>query len=485
MDMLNKTIKKLNDEEYQQLLMEVAGNRRNKPYMVLEATRHRDVEDSEMMETLQVTPSAYYTLKSRLNSKIASILSKKVQNPIQGLMDEVSRVPAHLFGSNRDFSVRSLRELEKQLIEYDLNAELIQVYRTLAQLHLHTPEFELYENKYKRHVAYSLAVTKAEGVFFRFIKKLGIYQLTAAEPELNELAALKRELSNICELYDSHRLNVLYNIVRIYFMCNDPGKSDCLKSSEEDVQLSLDNMKRTFDKYPLDTFYQNVSCLTDFLYFEYYVRTGNALRADYYLQRVHEILPDVSEKHIMNFFVVQFLRTKIVKFQMDGNLRDLIFFSDRLEKSGDLDISEVHHYVSVNKYIAIVRFYQGDYQGAARKLNELRNNISLKQYLFTDVDVKIFQALQYCILGDDGLCHQILSSLKRQVREGDTGYDSARYIMKLMKTALKPADYRKKVKKVNEMWDEFKTLGSASYPVLWYVLPDENMIRKMSNPIKS
>src|SRR5688572_16358382 len=111
MDILNKTIKKLTDEEYQQLLMEVSGKKRNKPFLVLETTRTRDVEDSEMMEILQVNPSAYYTLKSRLNSKIASILSKKVDNPIQELMDEVSRVPAHLFGSNREFSIRALREL--------------------------------------------------------------------------------------------------------------------------------------------------------------------------------------------------------------------------------------------------------------------------------------------------------------------------------------------------------------------------------------
>ena len=119
MDVLNKTIKKLSEEEYQALIMQVSGKKKNKPFVVLETTRTRDVADSEMMEMLQVNASTYYTLKSRLNSKIAAILSKNVQNPISSLIDEVTRVPANLYGTNKDFSIRALKELEKQLIEYD------------------------------------------------------------------------------------------------------------------------------------------------------------------------------------------------------------------------------------------------------------------------------------------------------------------------------------------------------------------------------
>ncbi|MBK7964804.1 MAG: hypothetical protein IPK10_05640 [Bacteroidetes bacterium] len=484
MEILSKTIKKLTEDEYQQLLHEVSGKKKNKPFLVLETTREREVEDSEMMEILQVNPSAYYTLKSRLNSKIASILSKKVQNPIQTLMDEVSRVPAHLFGNNREFSVRALKELEKQLIEYDLNAELILVYKTLAQLHLHSEEFDSYETKFNKHVAFSLAVSKAEGLFFRFIKKLGVYQLNGQESDLEEVIMMKRELSNICELYDSHRLYVLFNIAHIYYLCIAPHKQDGLKARELEIESVLQRMTQIFDSYPMDTFYQNIKCITDLLYFEYYIRTGNIVRADYYIQRVHKHLPELTEKHLMNFFVVQFLKSKVMKFQIDGNLDHLQNYSEHLEKYGDLNIEEAYHFISVKRFLAIVKFYQRDYQGAAKKINELRNQMSLKQYLFTDIDAKLFQALQYCILGDDSLCMQIISSLKRQIREQDSEYESARYMMKLLKTSLKPADYRRKVKKVAEMWTEFEALNKGTYQVLTYVKVDETVIRKMSNPIK-
>ena len=484
MEILSKTIKKLTDEEYQQLLQEVSGKKKNKPFLVLETTRQREVEDSEMMDILQVNPSAYYTLKSRLNSKIAAILSKKVQNPIQTLMDEVSRVPAHLFGNNREFSVRALRELEKQLIEYDLNAELILVYKTLAQLHLYSEEYDVYETKFNKHVAFSLAVSKAEGLFFRFMKKLGVYQLNGMESDLEEVIMLKRELSNICELYDSHRLYVLYNIAHIYYLCNVPHKLDGLKARELEMEAVLQKMSQIFESYPMDTFYQNIKCITDMLYFEYYVRTQSIVRADYYLQRIHQILPDLTEKHMMNFFVVQFLRSKVMKYQVDGNIDQLQYYADKLEKYCDIDLNEEYHYISMKRYLATVKFYQRDFQGAARKINELRNQVSLKHYLYTDIDSKLFQALQYCIMGDDSLCMQIISSLKRQIREQDAEYESARFLMKLLKTALKPADYRRKIKRIAEMWTEFDEMNRGSFPVISYVKVDENVIRRMSNPIK-
>ena len=485
MEVLNKTIKKLSDEEYQQLIAEVSGSKKNKPFMVLEAARSGDIEDGQMMEMLQVNPSAYYTLKSRLNSKIAAILSKKVENPVQVIMDEVSRVPAHLFGNNREFSIRALTELEKQLSEYDMNAELITVYKALAELHLFTEDYQYYENKYNRHVAFSLAVGKAESLFFRFIKKLGEYQLSLKESDLEEVIMMKRELSNICELYESHRLYVIYNIVYIYYICNVPHKLDGLKSRELEVEATLQKMGQLFSKYPLDTFYQNIKGITDLLYFEYYQRTNNQVRAEYYLQRIHIQMPDLMDKHMMNFFVIQFLRSRIAKYLHDSNLDHLTLYHDRYAKGMDIQISEMYHYIWKRKYEAIVKFYERDFPAAARKINELRNDISMKQYLYCEVDNKLFQALNYCMLGDDGLSFQIINSLKRQLADHEDAFESTKVFVKLLKSALKPADLRKKVKKMTELWNEFMEVNaSTSNPVLPYLKMDESMLRRLCNPIK-
>ena len=171
-------------------------------------------------------------------------------------------------------------------------------------------------------------------------------------------------------------------------MCTVPHKQDGLKARELEIEAVLQRMSQIFESYPMDTFYQNIKCITDLLYFEYYIRTGNIVRADYYVQRVHQNLPEMTEKHMMNFFVVQFLKSKVMKFQIDGNLDQLQNYSEHLEKYCDINIEEAYHYISVKRFLAIVKFYQRDYQGAAKKINELRNQMSLKQYVFTDIDSK-------------------------------------------------------------------------------------------------
>src|SRR5256885_16346067 len=148
METLNKTIKKLNEHEYQELLSAVAGRKNNKPYLVLESARQFNYDENTMMDKLGVNASTYYTLKSRLNEKIAQYLSNNVQNPISALKEKVAMVPAMLFGNDRDVSIRALKNLEKQLIEYDLSNELIVVYKALARLSMYNGDFDYYEKEY-------------------------------------------------------------------------------------------------------------------------------------------------------------------------------------------------------------------------------------------------------------------------------------------------------------------------------------------------
>jgi hypothetical protein len=486
MDILRKTIKKLSDEEYQSLLNQVAGKKKNKPYYVLEATRKDvDFDDTELMQKLQVNPSAYYTLKSRLNNKIAEILSKKVENPIRELMEEVVRVPATLYGTNREFSIRALKELEKQLKEYDMSNELITVYKTLALLHLHHEDYEYYQKQYNKHIAFALAVSKAEQLFFQFIKKMGYYHLTLDSDILEELIMMKRELSNITEMYDSHRLYVLYNIVRIYYLCGIPSKHAELKSLELEVEGILKRIDEIFKTYPLDTLYNNLSPLVNILHYEYYQKIKNQVRADHYLsQQINDVILDWSEKHALHYFIIQYLNSRIEKFLADGEIHRLIDFNQKLEKAFELNVNEPYHYISFKKYIAICKFYNKDYQGAARTLYDLRNNISLKQFQHSDIECKLLQGLCYCLMGEDSLANQIISSIKRQIADSEEEYEATSIFIKILKTALKPSDFRRKIVRINELLVRFDEANKGSKPILTNIRMDDALIRKMTNPIK-
>jgi hypothetical protein len=483
METLNKTIKKLNENEYQDLLSAVAGRKNNKPYLVLEAARNNNYDEERMMELLNVNPSTYYTLKSRLNERIAQYLSQNVKNPIGALKDKVALVPAMVFGNDREVALRALKNLEKQLIEYDLSNELIIVYKAMARLSMYNGDFDYYEKEYNRHVAYSLAVVKAEDLFYDFVKRAGNYFLTKDENDKESVQACLRELTNISELYQGHRLFVMYNIVRIYYLCIFT-KPENLKSLEIEVDTILQQIKKHFDKYELDTFYQSIKFLVDYLYFEYYQRTGNNVRADHYYQQINANVPEVAFKPVFSFYVTQFLRSKIDRFLVNGNVQELTDINAELESNFDTDISEPYPCISFRSYLAIGKFYEGDYSSSARIMNNLRNEISMKRYLFTDVEHKLFQAMQYCFMGEDGLCAQLLQSVKRQINDDEAGYESASIFIKLLKAAIKPEEFRKKVKRLTEIYEAFKNLNTGNKTILWFVKMDEAMIRKMANPIK-
>ena len=135
-------------------------------------------------------------------------------------------------------------------------------------------------------------------------------------------------------------------------------------------------------------------------------------------------------------------------------------------------------------FISIGKFYTKDFHGSARTINDLRNSMSMKHYMHTDIECKLFQALNYCMMGEDGLCQQIIASLKRQITGVEHEYESTRIFIKMLKTAMKPSDYRKKIKRINDMLVRFKEANNCAKPVLTFLKIDEYVIRKMSNPIK-
>jgi hypothetical protein len=488
METLSKTIKKLTDQEYTDLLNAVGGRKQNKPYQVLEAARHHSYNETQMIEMLGVNPSAYYTLKSRLNEKVAAYLSKNTDNPISVLKEKVALVPALLFGNSTEVSIRALKNLEKELIEYDLSNELITVYKALARLSMFTGDYDFYEREYNKHVAYSLAVVKAEDLFFEFTKRTGKYMLTRDEADMESIRETLREMENISELYHGHRLFVLHNIIRIYFLCIST-KPENLRALEIEIDNILQQIRKHFETYELDTFYQSIRFTVDFLYFEYYQRTGNTVRAEHHYQQVNKQVPAIAAKPVFGFYVFQFLNSKVERFLHNNDAQSLADMNADMEPVFEQNPENPFPFVSYHRFMAICKFYQGDFAGSARTINKMRNDMSMKKYWQTDIECKLFQALNYCMIGEDGLCSQILQSIKRQVEpeageETGTEHEAVNVFIRMLKTAIKPEEFRKKVAKVNELYAEWTTVNTGTNPWMPWLKMDDSMLRRMANPIK-
>ena len=68
--------------------------------------------------------------------------------------------------------------------------------------------------------------------------------------------------------------------------------------------------------------------------------------------------------------------------------------------------------------------------------------------------------------------------------EDEKLFDSAAIFIKLLKAAIKPEEFRKKVKRLTEIYESFKAANTGSNSILWFVKMDDAMIRKLANPIK-
>jgi len=475
METLRHIVNRLNEADYRMLLANVATDKHSKPYIVLETIRHKAVSDAEMIKILEINPSTYYTLKSRLNSKVAAILSKNTDNPISALMQEVSRVPASLYGTNKQVAIRSLKELEKQLLEYDLSNELIIVYHSLARLNMYNEEYKHYERLYNRFVAFSLASAKGENIYYNFTKSISQYQLTNSADELAKIENSLQELANINELYDSHRLFVFFNIMQIYYLLITGKSIEGLVQKEMEIDKNLEDMRAIFAKYPMDTFYNTIKFIVEALHFEYYLKINNLVRARHYYKLVIANIGEYASHPIMNFHIVQFLNAKICLSLASHDEKILKEKNEAIFKILYVDSEEEYNYIYYYRYQAVVKFYDGDYHGAAGILNSLRDTINLKSYWLVEIDLKLFQAFQYALLKEDILCRQLIGNIERKLRPKKTEYKNIKVFIKLIKASM----LSEGIEKITSLWELFSQKNMGNEAVLSYLQIDKKILKKL------
>ena len=113
-------------------------------------------------------------------------------------------------------SIATLKKIEKELIDYDLANELTVVYKNLKKLHINSPEHFTYSQLYNRHIAYTLAVDKAEQLLADYFKKFGVYFFSASNQDKLALNLQLKEMQNVAALYSSHRLYVFLSCMSVF-----------------------------------------------------------------------------------------------------------------------------------------------------------------------------------------------------------------------------------------------------------------------------
>ncbi len=477
---LKNIIKQLSDNDFQAIFDSLMESNADKSAYLLRSMREKHLSDNKIMEELEVNTNAYYTLRSRLNQKIEEYLLQQLESPRTDILKKVANINEIIFTKKKDIAIATLKKLEKELIDYDLSNELTVVYKSLKKLHINTPEQFTYSQLYNKHVAYMLAIDKAEELLAEYFKKYGQYTLSGEDMDKLELTLLSRQMTNVCAIYQSHRLYVYQSCLGIFhrlFVEGDESIDDDL----EPIEDILDNIEKIFDSYHLDSIYHHLKLVYEFLKLEYYNHYNVYRKAEKYYEEVNESVSNLLSNYSLFTYPAQFLLTKIERKNRTQDTVDMCAENEGLFYDFDCDKNDVPKYVTYVTYRSLCCYYSGKYDEAARWINNLLNETSLKKYPSAQLEVKVILALQYCMMNDYDLFNQLINSIQRQIRL--MGKDSVEHILvitKILKISI--SDIKKnKSSKIKSLAEKFNNMNRAHFAPTMYVKMDENFVNKLSN----
>jgi len=492
---LRSVILQLGERDYAQITEEFQQNKAEKFSALLRLYRETDFGEDEIHKTLGINQSAFYTLKSRLFDKIQTYLLRNTQNPRVELLRNVANVPKLVHETHRDLAVAILTRLEKELMEYDMPNELTTVYNALKKLHLHSPKYYEYTQLYNRHVAYTLALDKAESLLAFFTKTLGEYYLSREPDQAKLLGKMKEEMRNICRLYQSHHLSVFQDILDISFalLVRTPEAMQEDKTVEE----MLDNLFSTFDSYPKDEAYRYLRDVANFLAFEYYHSLKLHKNAGTYCEKLNANLNTfLLSTHCCfstKFLISRLERQNLPGHGMNGEENAVLHFEP--------DPADLPNYINFTIYAAMNLFNSGQYAESARLLNNLLNEVSLKNFAHAEIELKLLLALACSMCNRYEQAELLIRSASRKLSEmnkGENGeqkdsededddfelYENAGTFVKMLRLQMSSGskDVEEKLKRLR---DRFLLLNEGPRRMLSYVNMDNKFIAKLAEGVKT
>ena len=443
---LKNIIKQLSEKDFKAIYDSLLESNAEKSVFLLKGLRERQLSDTKLMTELDVNANAYYTLRSRLNLKIEEYLMGQLESPRTDVLRKVANVTEVLFTKKKAISMATLKKLEKELLDYDLANELTVVYKSLKKLNINSPDYFQYSQLYNRHVAYMLAVDKAEDMLADYFKKYADFLLNGGDIEKLALILLMREMQNVAKLYESHRLYVYHSCMYIFhrlFVEVD----DNMQQDGESIEDILAKVQKIFESYHLDSIYYHLNLVFEFLKLEYYNHYKVYRQAEKYFEEVNDACGNLLVNYSNYTFPSQFLISKIERHLRTGNEAEMYSENETIFLDYEVDILDIPRHIIYVTYKAISAYYIGKFDEAAKLINGLLNDVSLKKYPYALLEIKSLLALQYTLLKDFELFNQLSNSIQRQIRLfGKDDCENIQLFLKILKIATSEAKKEKEKK---------------------------------------
>lgn len=477
---LKNIIKQLSNRDFQAIHDSLLESNADKSAYLIKAMRERQLSDTKIMQELDVNTNAYYTLRSRLNQKIEEYLIQQMESPRTDILKKVANINEIIFTKKKAIAIATLKKLEKELLDYDLSNELTIVYKSLKKLHLNSPDYFNYSQLYNRHVAYMLAVDKAEDLLAEYFKKYGQFALSGEDNDKLGLTLLLRETYNVSVLYESHRLYVYYSCMAIFHRLF-VDQQDTMDDDLEPIEDILDNVQKIFSQYQMDSIYYHLNLVFEFLKLEYYNHYKVYRKAEKYYEEVNDAASNLLTSYTLYTYPAQFLVTKMQRHIRMNTTKEIYEENEGLFHDFEIDKLDAPTYVTYAMYRALSCYYVNKYDEAGKWINNLLNDVSLKKLPHMQLEIKIILALQYCLVNDFDLFNQLINSIQRQIRlQGKDNCEHILLLSKIMKVSI--SDIKKnKAEKIRGMIAKIKKVETNYFsPTLMLKLDEEFVERLVS-----
>lgn len=476
---LKNIIKQLTNEDYQAILASLEESSADKSSYLLRSMRERQLSDNKIMDELGVNTNAYYTLRSRLNQKIEEYLLQQMESPRTDILKKVANINEIIFTKKKAIAIATLKKLEKELLDYDLSNELTIVYKSLKKLHINAPDYFNYSQSYNKHVAYMLALDKAEDLLAQYLQKYGNYTLTGSETERLGLIVLIEEMENVCRLYQSHRLYVYQTCMMVFHKLFVVGEKEG-SVGEEPIEDSLDKVEEIFESYGLDPIYYHLHLVFEFLKLEYYNHYKVYRKAEKYFEEVNDAIGSLMSNYSLFVYPAQFLISKIERSLRLGTEGELYKENEGLFLGYEPDKDDLPKYITYVIYRALSCFYAKHYTEAARWINNLLNEVSLKKFPEIQLEIKMLLALQYCLMQDFDLFNQLINSIQRQLRLiGKEKFAHIIILTKILRTSMNESK-KNKDEKIHALINRIDIKRDSRFTPTSLIRFDEDLIKLLS-----
>jgi hypothetical protein len=144
------------------------------------------------------------------------------------------------------------------------------------------------------------------------------------------------------------------------------------------------------------------------------------------------------------------------------------------------DQNDIPKFVTYVVYRALSCYYVQKYDEAARWINNLLNEVSLKKYPMAQLEVKTALAVQYCLMNDYDLFNQIINSIQRQIRIlGKEQCEHILHLTKILKISI--SDIKKsKTTKIMSLVEKIQAIETESFSPTKLIKMDDQFVKIMA-----